>query len=369
MPNTTKRKRGVAELEQVRLPFPDPIGAPPRPPSTRYQGSKLKLIPWIMDSIKDLPFQTALDAFGGTGVVSYALKSLGKAVTYNDYLAFNRLIGTALVENQGTILTKDDVAFVLARHDDIAYDDFISRTFGGVFYTDDENAWLDITCQNITAITDPLKQAVAYYALFQSCIIKRPYNLFHRANLYMRLSEVTRSFGNKKTWDTPFAEHFHAFVEEANRHVFDSGVECVALRGDALATPGQYDLVYIDPPYINRTGTGVDYLDFYHFLEGIVDYANWQERIDRRRKHLPIRGEVSPWSSSDTICDAFRDLFARYHDSILVVSYRSDGTPSEQELVDMVKAVKTDVRVLRYGEYKYVLSTNNASQELLIIGT
>jgi hypothetical protein len=30
--------------------------------------------------------------------------------------------------------------------------------------------------------------------------------------------------------------------------------------------------------------------------------------------------------------------------------------------------VKSDVRVIRYGEYKYVLSTNNASQELLIIG-
>lgn len=368
MPHITRRKSAGARLEQVRLPFPDPIGAPPRPPSTRYQGSKLKLLPWIVDSIKDLPFQTALDAFGGTGAVSYALKSLGKAVTYNDYLAFNRIIGAALVENQGTTLTKDDVAFVLSRHSDAAYDDVISRTFQGVFYTDEENAWLDITCHNIAAIADPLKQAVAYYALFQSCIIKRPYNLFHRANLYMRLSEVTRSFGNKKTWDTSFAEHFRAFADEANRHVFDSGVECVARRGDALEVPGQYDLVYIDPPYINRSGTGVDYLDFYHFLEGIVDYANWENRIDRRRKHLPIRGEASPWSSSETIHAAFEALFARYQDSIIVVSYRNDGTPSEKELVRMVKAVKSDVRVIRYGEYKYVLSTNNASQELLIIG-
>ena len=37
------------------------------------------------------------------------------------------------------------------------------------------------------------KQALAYFALFQSCIIKRPYNLFHRKNLYVRTKEMKRS--------------------------------------------------------------------------------------------------------------------------------------------------------------------------------
>ena len=33
-------------------------------PTTRYQGSKLKFIDWIWNCIKDIPFHTALDAFG-----------------------------------------------------------------------------------------------------------------------------------------------------------------------------------------------------------------------------------------------------------------------------------------------------------------
>ena len=37
-------------------------------PSTRYQGSKLKLLDWIWANIRDLPFDTALDAFGGNGL-------------------------------------------------------------------------------------------------------------------------------------------------------------------------------------------------------------------------------------------------------------------------------------------------------------
>ncbi len=69
-------------------------------PSTRYQGSKAKIIPWIWNLIQDLSFDTALDAFGGTGVVSYWLKHQGKQITYNDTLAFNYQIGLALIENR-----------------------------------------------------------------------------------------------------------------------------------------------------------------------------------------------------------------------------------------------------------------------------
>ena len=58
-------------------------------PSTRYQGSKAKLVDWIWEQIADLDFTTCLDAFGGTGAVAYRLKQAGKRVTYNDLLRFN----------------------------------------------------------------------------------------------------------------------------------------------------------------------------------------------------------------------------------------------------------------------------------------
>lgn len=57
-------------------------------PSTRYQGSKLKLAQWIGGECRDLNFTTVLDAFGGSGSVSYMYKKMGKEVTYNDILKF-----------------------------------------------------------------------------------------------------------------------------------------------------------------------------------------------------------------------------------------------------------------------------------------
>lgn len=51
------------------------------------------------------------------------------------------------------------------------------------------------------------------------------------------------------------------------------------------------------------------------------------------------------------------------------MSYRSDGIPSESELVALLKQHKPHVDVRHFGQYKYVLSTNSESKEILLIGT
>lgn len=368
-PLRTSRAGHRSGQQPAQLRLIDTSTIPPSPPSTRYQGSKLKLLPWIRENIADLKFTTALDAFGGTASVSYMLKAQQKAVTYNDYLQFNHLIGKVLIENHGMQLADGEVAFILARHADIQYQDFIASTFRGIYFEEDENTWLDTVVQNIPLLEDPYKRAIAYYALFQSCAIKRPYNLFHRQNLYMRTAHVDRGFGNKTTWDRPFEQHFRSFVVEANEAAFDSGVPCLSVCHDAREVPGEYDLVYIDTPYISKKGVGVDYLDFYHFLEGLIDYPRWPDRINYRKKHRPLLGDRSPWSDQRYTHDAFRQLFERHSRSILVVSYRSDGIPTEAALIEMMREVKSSVNVLHYGGYKYVLSTNGSSKELLLIGT
>lgn len=338
-------------------------------PSTRYQGSKAKLVDWIWQQIAGLDFTTCLDAFGGTGVVAYRLKQAGKRVTYNDWLRFNYYIGLTLIENSEMRLEPGEVDWLLRRHPQIAYSRFIQDNFHDIYFTDTENAWLDQTITNIRQLTNPYKFALAFFALCQACIIKRPYNLFHRKNLYLRLAEVERSFGNKTSWDRPFEEWFRTFVEEANRAIFDNGQPNRALNLDAAAVPGEYDLVYIDTPYISKTGLAVDYLDFYHFLEGLTIYDEWGKYIDRKSKHRRLKRRPSAWTDKRRIYTAFDRLFRRYQNSIIVVSYRSDGIPSEPELVSLLRQYKQKVRVEHFGQYKYVLSTNSEAKEVLLIGT
>ena len=336
-------------------------------PSTRYQGSKAKLANWIWDKISKLRFDSCLDAFGGTGAMAYRLKQAHKQVTYNDYLRFNYWIGRALVENSSLQLTHRDMQWILGTHD-VCYPSLIADTFADTYFTDDENRWLDRIVTNIHQMDNVYKKSLAFFALAQSCIVKRPYNLFHRKNLYIRTAEVTRSFGNKTSWDRPFVEWFRQFVEEANLAVFDNGKANKALNQDVFDIEGDFDLVYLDPPYISARGVGVDYRDFYHFLEGLANYERWLKQIDMTSKHRRLLPQPNDWTDKNRIYRAFERVFDKYADSILVVSYRSDGIPSEPELIKLLKQFKTDVRVERYRNYQYALSKNKSSSEVLLIG-
>jgi hypothetical protein len=51
-----------------------------------------------------------------------------------------------------------------------------------------------------------------------------------------------------------------------------------------------------------------------------------------------------------------------------VVSYRSDGIPTVEELIEILQRHKLRVRVEHFGQYQYALSTNGKSEEVLVIG-
>jgi adenine-specific DNA-methyltransferase len=338
-------------------------------PSTRYQGSKAKIVDWIWEQIKHLNFHSCLDAFGGTGVVAYRLKQEKKEVTYNDVLRFNYYIGLALIENDQIRLKPEEINWILKKHSDIKYPHFVQDNFQDIYFTDEENAWIDQTITNIRQFTDPYKFSLAFFALCQACIIKRPYNLFHRKNLYLRFAKVDRSFGNKTTWDKSFEYWFRYFAAEINRAVFNNDQKNKAVNFDAIDIPGEYDLAYIDTPYISKKGVSVDYLWFYHFLEGLTIYDKWDKFIDHRFKHRPLKKQPSEWTDKKRVLNAFDQLFDKYKNCILVVSYRSDGIPSEKELFSLLRRYKNNIQTTHFGQYKYVLSTNTKSKEILIIGT
>ena len=121
-------------MSQAQLSLFDELPTVAKFPTTRYQGSKLKFVDWIWDCIKDISFQTALDAFGGTGCVAYRLKQEGKAVTYNDLLPFNYLIGKALIENRDVVLDDWEMEMLLKRQDGITYPHFIEDTFKDIYF-------------------------------------------------------------------------------------------------------------------------------------------------------------------------------------------------------------------------------------------
>jgi len=128
----------------------------------------------------------------------------------------------------------------------------------------------------------------------------------------------------------------------------------------------QYDLVYIDTPYINEKGVGVDYADFYHFLNGLVNYDNWINLIDFNSKHHRLKRQYNIWTDKDNIVHGFNQLIEQFKDSILVFSYRSNGIPSIDSLIGLLEKHGRNNKLCYSRDIKYALS-DTTSKEVLII--
>jgi len=349
-------------------------------PSTRYNGSKRKIIPWIFDKIKHLEFETVLDCCGGSGMVSYLFKKMNKTVTYNDKLNFNYQIGKALIENDSIKFEYNDLVHILGKNDN-SNNNFISETFENYYYTNEENIWLDNVLKNIHTLNGypakvtNYKRAIAFYALFQSCLRKRPFNLFHRKNLYLRLNNVKRNFGNKTTWERRFEIYFKEFIDELNDSIIYTGKKCTAINKNILDFDyTDYDLVYLDPPYLslNSKNEPINYLKFYHFLEGLSIYPNWEDRIDKNSPILALKeAYYENEFSRKNISDSIEKIFQRFNKSVIVMSYKNGGIPAIEELVKLMKKYKSKV-YFHSIHYKYALNRQNGdskmNREVLIVG-
>lgn len=349
--------------------------------TTRYQGSKRKILPWLYDCVKDLEFDTVLDAFGGSAMVSSLFKHMGKKVTYNDIFRFNQIIGESIIENNDVVLTDDDVTYILQPR--IVDSTFISDKFQNIYYLNEENQWLDMIVQGIDALSDiytskvlRFKRAIAYNALFQSCMVKRPYNLFHRKNLNMRTRTVERNFGNKTTWERSFPSHFCAFVHEINNSIFKSKERCRTTCCDVFSIKNvKYDAVYLDPPYMKCKGESnesADYLRCYHFLEGIANYSIWPNLIDNNTLNKRIVSSYTPnhFTGKDAI-STFEKLIKKFKKSIIILSYKYGGTPTIEELSEIMSKNKSQLKIYD-RHYKYALNKQNGNallnREYLLIG-
>lgn len=350
-------------------------------PTTRYQGSKRKILPWLYIAFNKIEFYTALDACGGSASVSYLLKKMGKSVTYNDKLHFNYLIGKAIIENQHFILTTEDIKNLKDINPSIIYKNTVTNKFDDIYYLQKENKWLDKLTNNIVNMNHyqaeelSYKKALAYYALFQSSLIKRPFNLFHRKNLEIRTNEVERHFGNKTTWEKSFNHYFKKFTSEANKLVFDSGTPCKSLNKSIIdIDPYGYDLVYIDIPYIRKDGSNEssNYLNCYHFLEGLSKYNEWENLIDYESRNLRFdTSEEKDDFNKQTIYETVEEILTKFQLNKIVFSYKKGGLPSIEFIVKTMKRLGKKVHTVSQ-HYKYALNHQNGdakkNREVLIIG-
>lgn len=334
-------------------------------PLLRYMGSKYKLIPWIHETLSSLDFDSAFDAFSGSGVVSFLLKSMNKKVYSNDFLRFSSVISKAVIENKSDQLDRNDLLRLLDMN--VISDNFIQRTFGQVFYSESDLIFLDKVSHNILNLSSPYKQALAYTALFRSCLKKQPRGVFTISGNLDKYNDGRRDLR------LSIKQHFLEQVSIYNNIVFDNGKENASFNLDVFGFNQKVfkpDLVYMDPPYVPPSDDNC-YIKRYHFLEGLSKY--WEgEEIMEQTKVKKIKKKFTPFSYRKTAIEAFDQMFDKFSRSTLVLSYSSNAYPDLETLISIMKNHKSDVEVktkphqYHFGNHSTV--SRSKVNEYLIIG-
>lgn len=326
-------------------------------------GSKQRLLKWIHEVISEFEFNTALDAFSGSGCVSYLLKGMGKKVVSNDFLNFSATIAKALIENSEHALDRNKIESLLEY--DPHHKHFIENTFRNIFYTSEDLRFLDRVCWNIRKLPNEYNQAIAMSALIRSCVKRQPRGVFTVAG------DPERYKDGRRDLRLSLREHFIEQVEVYNKVVFDNGQENHAIKGDVFSVnPNGYDLVYLDPPYIPRHDDNC-YIKRYHFLEGLSCY--WKDlKIMQETRVKKIQKPYTPFSYRREAWNTFDRLFSHFSSSIIVLSYSSNGFPDLATLRQLLRRYKSEVTV-HERNHRYHFGTHSSAhrnevREYLIVG-
>jgi adenine-specific DNA-methyltransferase len=332
-------------------------------PEFRYMGSKHRLLPWIYSVLRTFNFETAADPFVGSGCVAYLLKAMGKRVIASDFLNFPAVVATATVVNSKYRLDGPAVQCLLAPAPDAP--SFIEKTFEGIFYTTEDLRFLDQVSANVDQLGHPYQRAVARAALIRSCLKKQPRGVFTVSGNLSRYDDGRRDLR------LSLREHFVEQVKAFNRVIFDNGRRHAVKRSDVFRLrPRGIDLAYLDPPYVPRSDDNC-YMKRYHFLEGLSCY--WKDaRIMEETRVKKIEKPYTPFSYRKTAINAFDRLFRLYRDSIIVLSYSSNGFPDLPELEGLLRRYKPTVTV-HEKPHRYHFGTHDAVEraevnEYLIVG-
>ncbi|MBW9219251.1 DNA adenine methylase [Anoxybacillus ayderensis] len=358
----------MVKIEPKRRVFvvPEPVKLPnqlEKYPTTRFMGSKQNLLEYIWSIASQFQFESVLDLFSGSGIVSYMFKSQGKQVMSNDYMAFSYYFTKAMVENNSISLTDQDLCLLFDQS--TKHDNFVSETFKNLYFDDKDNEFIDTIRANLDRLKNEYKRAIAISALVRACLKKRPRGIFTYTGY--------RYDDGRRDLTLTLQEHFLEAVRQINNAVFDNEKMNKSRHGDAMDCRYKADLVYIDPPYYSPLSDN-DYVRRYHFVEGIA--RDWKGvEMQWNTKTKKFKSYPTPFSSIKGAHDAFDLLFKRHQDSILIVSYSSNSLPTKDEMLTLMAKYKKQVEVFSV-DHRYsfgnqghkVGNNNNQVQEYLFVG-
>lgn len=324
----------------------------PQTEGIKYTGSKLKILPYILQMTKDLQIKTALDAFSGTTRVSQAFAQVGYDTTSNDISEWSKVFATC---------------YLLAEQPDSYYQPMIDHLNSlpgkyGWFSENYGSEGVEGKCpfqlkntMRLDAIRDEIDNLKLTW--IDKCVLL--------TSLIFAMDAVDNTIGHYAAYLSGWSARSYKDIHLKLPKRFKITTHNEVLQEDVFdATKQYYDLVYFDPPYGSNNEkmppSRVRYSAYYHIWKTIIlnDHPKLFGKASRREDS---RDTVSPSVFEEykknkdgnfIAMQAIEDLIGQTRAHFVLLSYGSGGRATKKELYDIINSYGNliDAREIDYKQ-------------------
>jgi len=317
-------------------------------PSTegiKYAGSKLKLIPQILDLAKKVDAKTILDGFAGTTRVSQAFAKLGYSVVCNDIAHWSEILGTCYLLN-----TKQQTEHqLLIDHLNSVppIDGWFTEHYGG-----HANDGCAVQVDGLkkpwqlhnTRKLDGIRQEIEHLNLDK---VDRAVTL---TSLMLALDRVDSTLGHFSAYLKDWSPRSYKELVLEVPKVFRSEGNHQVCRSDIfdLVPNASVDLAYFDPPYGSNNEkmppSRVRYAAYYHLWKSVILYDK-PELFGKAKRRKDTSDKLSASVFEEfrrnthgrfMAVEAIEKLIKMTQARWILLSYSSGGRATAEELNDVM---------------------------------
>lgn len=326
--------------------FKDVVCDVPATEGIKYAGSKLKLLPAILDLTQKTGAKTVLDGFSGTTRVSQALAKRGYSVTCNDIAAWSEVFGTCYLLNKKR---QDEYRELIDHLNAVpAVDGWFTAHYGG-----DPNDGCSVQRDGFkkpwqihnTRKLDGIREEIEHLALGQ---VDKAVAL---TSLVLALDRVDSTLGHfvsyLNDWSPRSYNQLHLTVPDLS--VYEA--EHQVCRRDVfdLVSDISADLAYFDPPYGSNNEkmppSRVRYASYYHLWTSVCLYDKPQlfGKVNRRKDTSDtVAASVFEEFRKDDggrfiAVQAIERLLGATSTRWVILSYSSGGRATADDLNEVVR--------------------------------
>ncbi len=345
--------------------FDDLVADAPQTEGIKYAGSKLKLLPHILQLVQKVKPRTVLDGFSGSTRVAQALAQTGYRVFANDLSVWSELFGNCYLLN---IHTPEHYQPIIDHLNALpGIDGWFTEHYGGEpnggnSVSDDglKKPWQTHNTRRLDAIRIEIDQ-LSISEIERSVLL---------TSLILALDAVDSTLGHFASYLNDWSPRSYNKLRLAVPRLLTRRESHAVHRGDifTLLPKIEADLAYFDPPYGSNNEkmppSRVRYSAYYHLWTTVClndrpsIFGKAKRRDDSSDKVANSafedfrRNENGHFVAVDAIGRLLRAARVKH----IILSYSSGGRATAEELHEVISSVGRVVEVLEIDYRKNVMA-------------